>query len=611
MKFSREVIIFFVIRQELLKTFISLAHELFKFLCKRKTLLPEIIEQIWQACEGKHDSIIRALYDIIILLSSYMGKDSLHLLYLKLKSIDIRSYHELSLNLLKEFCESVVNLSENSIRSLEGIEITETFIEENFFGLKILWKLLLDDSPLNVALTEEALTAFKSLILSPNCKPLRKHFLALCVREVEKVSSIPQCLFLIMKIIHINYARKADSENQMRTFLSYQEKSYNLTTLVIGDLKRYFTKVRTEQPEKLGKVNMFDEVFEGKHSHRQNLETRLSFLETFAQHALLSEAQLSTLWGLFVMNPNHPTESLIYFGWLARQSESVKGEISIILAKPLLSFQFKEIICNPSLNDFRSMKEEAFALFTMFFLTVNGQERYLRVDKTGKVSNVATGSLLGLDVLWRIFEENINQKVIDKVSELLAELHLKVAAGNGDIDAKRKESAERFTKLVMNNLKEAYANSKKQMINKTIYLLIVFFEKFEGKFFKTSGRISNNAFHYINLSVILRPENLQKEIRMNIYDQIGTFRQKIAEEFGIPLKQVCIMRKNESMYGDSDDDELTIREFGLNTVYFVARKKDDGDDNYHPKHLISESQEYLDLLFRLLSEAEPGKKIFN
>ena len=173
MKFSREVIIFFVIRQELLKTFISLAHELFKFLCKRKTLLPEIIEQIWQACEGKHDSIIRALYDIIILLSSYMGKDSLHLLYLKLKSIDIRSYHELSLNLLKEFCESVVNLSENSIRSLEGIEITETFIEENFFGLKILWKLLLDDSPLNVALTEEALTAFKSLILSPNCKPLR------------------------------------------------------------------------------------------------------------------------------------------------------------------------------------------------------------------------------------------------------------------------------------------------------------------------------------------------------------------------------------------------------------------------------------------------------
>ena len=70
------------------------------------------------------------------------------------------------------------------------------------------------------------------------------------------------------------------------------------------------------------------------------------------------------------------------------------------------------------------------------------------------------------------------------------------------------------------------------------------------------------------------------------------------------------MRKNESMYGDSDDDELTIREFGLNTVYFVARKKDDGDDNYHPKHLISESQEYLDLLFRLLSEAEPGKKIF-
>ena len=541
-----------------------------------------------------------------------MGKDYLHLLYLKLKSLDIRSYNELSLNLLKEFCESVVGLSENSVRSIEGIEINETFIEENFFGLKILWRLLLDDSPLNVALTEEALSAFKSLILSPNCKPLRKHFLTLCVREVEKVSSIPQCLFLITKIIHMNYARKAESENQMRTLLHYQEKSYNLTTLIIGDLTRYFTKIRTEHSDKLGKANMFDEVFEGKHSHRLNLEARLSFLETFAQHALLSEAQLSTLWGLFVMNPITPMESLLYFGWLARQNESAKGDINIILAKPLLSFQFKEIICNPALNDFRSMKEEAFALFTMFFLTVNGQERHLRVDKTGKVSNVATGSLLGLDVLWRIFEENINQKVIDRVSELLAELHLRVAAGNGDIDNKRKESAEKFTKLVMNNLKEAYAASKKQMINKTIYLLIVFFEKFEGKFFKTSGRVSNNAYHYLNLTVILRPENVQKDIRMNVYDQIGTFRQKIAEEFGIPLKQVCIMRKNESTYGgDSDDDELTIRDFGLNTIYFVVRKKDDGDDNYHPKHLISESQEYLDLLFRLLSEADPGKKPFD
>lgn len=538
-----------------------------------------------------------------------MGKDSLHLLYLKLKSLDIRSYNELSLNLLKEFCENVVNLPENSAKSLEGIEINETFIEENFFGLKILWKLLLDDSPLNLALTEEALSAFKSLILSPNCKPLRKHFLALCVREVEKVSSIPQCLFLILKIIHMNYARKAESENQMRSLLHYQEKTYNFTSLVIGDLTRYFTKVRSEHPEKLGKANLYEEVFEGKHSHKQNLETRLSFLEIFAQHALLSEAQLSTLWGLFVMKPIHPYESLLYFTWLARQNESAKGDINIILAKPLLSYQFKEIICNPALNDFRCMKEEAFALFTMFFLTVNGQERFLRVDKTGKVSNVATGSLLGLDVLWRIFEENINQKVTDRVSELLAELHLRVAAGNGDIDSKRKESAEKFTKLVMNNLKEAYTSSKKQMINKTIYLLIVFFEKFEGKFFKTSGRISNNAYHYINLSVILRPENVQKDIRMNVYDQIGTFKQKIADEFGIPLKQVCILRKNESMYGDSDDDELTIREFGLNTAYFVMRKKDDGDDNYHPKHLISESQEYLDLLFRLLSEAEPGKKL--
>lgn len=570
-------------------------------------MLPEIIALIWQACDGKHDSIIRTLYEIIIMLSSYMGKDSLALLYQKLKSVDLRLYNELTLNLLKEFCENVISLPENSTRSLDASEVTDEFVEAHFLGVNVLWALVLDSSPLSAALTEEALGVFRSLLASPNCKPLRRHFLIKSIREVERASSVPQCLFVITKIFHMNLARKSDNEAQMRAFLGFYENNFGLSALVIRDLARYAARVRTEFPEKLARPGFFDEVFEGKHSHKSNLELRLNFLEIYASYALLSEADLQQLWEIFVLQPLNPLESALYFQWLAYQNESAKGEIHITLAKPLLLFQFRDILCNPTKNDFRRLREEGFNLFYLFFLNVNLQERNFRVSKAGKLSSVNPSSVTGLQVLWQILEENENEKVIERVSEVLSELHLRVAAGGEEAAAaKRRDSAERFTTFVMGMLKDACAGSRKLMINKAIYLLIVFFEKFEGKFFKSSR--ASASYHFLNVTVVLRPENLQKEVRMNVYDQVGSFRRRISEEFGIPLKQLKLIHKSDVAVGDSDDDEMPMREFGIVGVYFVFRRKEScEEEDYHPKHLISESQEYLDLLFRLLSEADPGK----
>jgi len=538
-----------------------------------------------------------------------MDKESLSLLYQKLKSLDFRSSTDLSLNLLKEFSENVINLSENSMRMSENREVSEEFIEENYFGMNILWKLILDESPLSPNLTEEAGTIFRDLISKPNCKVLRKYYLMKSIKEIENVSSIPQSLLVINQIIQMNSARKNENEGQMKTFLVYYEKNFGLINLIIKDLARYSNKIKANFPEKLNKSQFFDETFEGKHSHRLNLKSRLEFLETFANYSLLTEESLENLWEIFVLNPLNYIETSLYFHWLAHQSEAAKGEINIILTKPLLFFHFKEILCNPAKNDFKNLKEDGFNHFYLFFVIVNMQDRMLRMDKSGKLSNVITQNVTGIQVLWQIFTENQNEKVIEKVIEVLSELHLRVAAIDGDFNSKRRESAENFTTFVMNMLKEAYVSSKKPMINKSIYLLIVFFEKFEGNFFKSSAKISNSIYHFMNATVILRPENIQKEIRINVYDQVGNFRRKISEEFQVPLNQVKLIHKNEVTIDDSDadeNDEMTMREFGLGSVYVVWRKKEANEDNYHPKHLISESRAYLDLLFRLLSEADAG-----
>ena len=531
-----------------------------------------------------------------------MNKESLSLLYRKIKEINIHSYNELSLNLLKEFCENVINLNENSMKSLEKVEISEEFIEEHYFGVNILWKLLLDSSSLNSQLTEEVLSHFKNVIMNPNCKILRKFYLTKSVKEIENGSSIPQSLFIIMKIMQTNYARKSDNENQMKSILLSYDREYHLITLIITDLYRYFNKIRLSFADKIKKSPaFFDEIFEGKHSHKTNLDLRLNLLDMFASYSLLTEENLEHLWDIFVSSALHYQDSVLYFQWLARQNDNAKGDIHIILPKQLLLYQFNNILCDPVKNNFKLMREESFNLFYLFFVTVNIQERVVRMSKNGKLS-VINSNMSGINVLWQIFNDCENEKVIEKTSEVLSEIHLRISTED---PLKKRDTAEKFTTYVMSLLKEAYNQNKKLMINKAIYLLIVFFEKFEGKFFKSSGKISNNYYHFLNTTVILKPENVQKEIRINIHDQIGNFRKKISDEFGIPLNQFRLLHKNESV-GDSDDDEMTLREFGLGGIYFICRKKNENEENYHPKHLISESQEYLDLLFKLLSEANSG-----
>lgn len=575
-------------------------------------MVNEVVQQIWQACEGKHDSIIRTLYDIIIVILPCVSKDTLAFLYKKLNEIDLKNFNELNLNLLKEFTENVMNLEENSININENTVVSEEIVEEQFFGVNILWSLILDENPLSSSLNDEALQSFKNLIYSQNFKSLRTYFLLKSIKEIEKGSSIPQCIFVIMRIIQTNSLKKADNESlSMRAILMSYEKNFNLLGLIIKDIYRYFQKVRTEFQEYYRKSpsTIFDEIFEGKHSHRTNLDMRLHLLEQFAAHNLLAEGHLDALWEVFVLNALDYQESVLYFKWLARQNENAKGEIQTIFPKTLLTYQFDQILCNNTKNCFKLMREESFNLFYLFFVVVNLHERNLKINKNGKLA-IISPNIHGLNILWKIFNEIDREKVIEKCCELLSDLHLRISTSNPKEDKQRKrETAEKFTTYVMGLLKDACLESNKPMINKSAYLLIMFFEKFEGKFFKSSVRITNNYNHFVNLAVILKPENIQKEIRVNIYDQIGNFRKKISEEFEIPLNQFRIVRKNEGI-GDSDDDEMTMREFGgLGGVYFIAKKKNENEDNYHPKHLISESQEYLDLLFKLLSESDTGNLI--
>lgn len=61
-----------------------------------------------------------------------------------------------------------------------------------------------------------------------------------------------------------------------------------------------------------------------------------------------------------------------------------------------------------------------------------------------------------------------------------------------------------------------------------------------------------------------------------------------------------------------NDEDLSIKDFGMSGTYIIQKIRkveSEEDSSYHPKHLISESQEHLDMLFTLISNPNSGRLI--
>ena len=82
--------------------------DILTFLCKHKKLTSQLLLHIWNSCEGKHDSIVRGIYEVLVELTIYLEADSLTILYQKIKAIPLENYNELNLSLLKGFCENAM-----------------------------------------------------------------------------------------------------------------------------------------------------------------------------------------------------------------------------------------------------------------------------------------------------------------------------------------------------------------------------------------------------------------------------------------------------------------------------------------------------------------------
>lgn len=224
-------------------------HDLLIFMCKNKKMPPQLVIHIWNACEAKHDSLVRGIYEMLVELTSYLPMEAINLLYDKIKEIPLESYNEMTLNLLKGFCENALKVSDNLGTISEDMD--ENVIDRKHYGIIILWKLILDTSCLKNELIDIALNNLKGIVSLYYANHLRKYFLWKCLGEIQKGSSVAQCIDLVTLLFKMF--------SDLKNILTIIQKEFKVMNLAVDSLEKYFERTKNT------KITM-DSIIEGNNS---------------------------------------------------------------------------------------------------------------------------------------------------------------------------------------------------------------------------------------------------------------------------------------------------------------------------------------------------------
>ena len=580
---------------------IKRTHEILKFVGKYQSIPLELIDLLWNSCEGKHEATLMGMYDLIVEISDHLDDEGIKRLKEKIESIPEEEHNEMTLNLIKGFAQ----------KTLPPASSEKTPVDESqFHCLGTLWKLMLDESKVSTHLSELALNSL-AVILSREraCRPLRKIYLVRCFEKIKQRSSVAQCINLIHSILNNGYsAVRYDSESSLGHVLKELDMEFDLNNLMINEFADFYRKmselVRKTKPEPPESDK--DNVYIGKYSYRINFQNRLIFLEFLITNEYydlsLTVEQAARLWDILVLDPIWESDKDAFFAWISRKQEAQKySEPNLLFPKEVLPEFFEKVVCNHKKLDFFNLNPEGFDCFATFFRLVNEANGKFRILRPKKIQ-IVNLDYDGKETLWSLFLNCRNDATIPLIVNLLVECNLKLGP---NLESKKKEVWEKFVTKCVDLLKDGSKKQNDRLISKAVMVLMNFFDRFEGKN-KYERREESGRIHSTVASIILRPDNINKNIIIGVNQPIGFLRKKIAEAFSIDINEFKLFARGNSV--DPDEDDTPYLQYGFTGPWVIHRVQPSNNqkEEYHPKRILAENTEYIDLLFKLLSEDIQG-----
>lgn len=590
---------------------IKRTHEIIKFIAKYEKIPLSLLDLLWKSCEGKHEATLIGMYDLITEIADSLDKEGIDFLKNKIESIPDEEQNEMTLKLIKGFA---INTLPKLSDIIDGKVDEANMQMESYNCVGCLWRLMLDESKVTSTLSEIALNSLAAIIKERTCHPLKKIFLYKCFEKIQQRDSVSQCIHLIHSILTNGYYQhKFDNEYSLTKILEDLDAKFDLLDLMINEFVDFY-KLAGSNIKKSGQ-EITDEIrskpWNGKYSYGINFSNRLIFLEYLITNQcydmFFDVPKIEKLWDLVIMQPNFNFDKDYFFSWVSRKQELLRfPETALLFAKDDLPDFFEKIICNSKKLDFVTLSAEGFDCFSIFFNIVNEQEGKLKTIKSNKLQMLSL-DYSGKETLWNMFLECKNEATLLKIVNLLCETNLRLSPM---LEENKKQVMEEFTLKAVNLMKEGYAQKNENYITKSVLILMHFFDRFEGKNRLVQKKEDNNRYgHSIVISVIQKPDNISKNIVIGIYQTLGSLRKKIADAFGLEIHEYKLFTKGNLMDHEEDDTQILQLAFhGPFVIYQIASNK--ANEEFHPKEIIANNSENIDLLFKLLSEDIQGISFF-
>ena len=128
---------------------------------------------------------------------------------------------------------------------------------------------------------------------------------------------------------------------------------------------------------------------------------------------------------------------------------------------------FDKILCNPEKIDYRTMKEQAYKCFEIYFRYINNQAQKIFLGTTDEKFKVWDSDLSGLKCLWEILLKTDDQVILQNAIELFSTCHLKYT-DYIIMEKTQRQYQEKMTLECIDQIKLGYKNKNINLIKRMV-----------------------------------------------------------------------------------------------------------------------------------------------
>ncbi len=161
-----------------------------KFLAQNKALSKEALDLLWTAGIGKHEALVRVVYDALAEIASELPEAQLESLFARIKEIPLNQFTDILMNFLRVF----------TINALKGQPAKKA---DGWYGLDIYWRLIQDGVDLPSEFIELAHKILIDLLGRPQFESQRKVYVEKCMIGLRDDQSVVASLRLTKQIFDL------------------------------------------------------------------------------------------------------------------------------------------------------------------------------------------------------------------------------------------------------------------------------------------------------------------------------------------------------------------------------------------------------------------------